>query len=108
MKICYIDEAGCCGSLPNATSDIQPSLAIAGLIVDYGRLHATTLRLLDLKQRFFPGQISNGTTRLGRILFEIKGSDLRKGAVAGGRPGELMFRQDNAPHQIPEAIYVGD
>lgn len=85
MKICYIDEAGCCGALPGATSDIQPVLAIGGLIIDYSQLHRSTSELLNLKRRFYPQQKSADATYLSRILDEIKGSDLRKNACASGR-----------------------
>lgn len=85
MKICFIDEAGCCGSLPHSTSDIQPVLAICGLILDYGRLHDVTRDLLDLKRDMFPGRSVDKHHYLSNILTEIKGSELRKHACANGR-----------------------
>lgn len=78
MKVCYIDEAGCTGSLVSSTCNIQPALVIVGVIVDYGRLHHLTERLLNLKQRFFPNLAPRGTTHMGWMLHEIKGSDLRR------------------------------
>lgn len=85
MKICYVDEAGCTGVLPTATSDIQPVLVFGGLIIDYGRLHYMTDRLLNLKQRFFPGAAPIGTSHMGWILHEIKGAELRRDAAGGNR-----------------------
>jgi hypothetical protein len=85
MKICYVDEAGCLGALPAAQSDIQPTFVIAGLIIDYTKLYTATEKLLGLKQRFFPGNLATTGTYLGRILAEVKGSELRKNACAPGR-----------------------
>jgi Protein of unknown function (DUF3800) len=85
MKICYVDEAGCTGTIPDATSNIQPVLIIGGIIIDYGRLHYITDRLLNLKQRFFPGNAPAGTSHMGWMMHEVKGADLRKYACEGNR-----------------------
>ncbi len=85
MKICYVDEAGCCGALPLSTSDIQPVLAITGVIIDVQNLREATLELLHLKHRFYPGASPATTTYLGRILGEVKGADLRRDLCAGRR-----------------------
>lgn len=85
MKICYVDESGCTGSLPSANSNVQPTLVIGGLIIDYGRLHYLTERSLSLKQRFFPGLLPLGSTHMSWMLAEVKGSELRKDAVEGNR-----------------------
>ena len=85
MKICYVDEAGCTGQLPTSTSNVQPVLIIAGVIIDYGQLHYMTDRLLNLKQRFFPGSVPRGTSHMGWMLKEIKGAELRKDACEGNR-----------------------
>ena len=85
MKVCYIDEAGCCGSLPHASSDIQPVLVICGLFVDYGHLHDLTKDLLNLKRDMFPGRAPDRQHYLSNVLSEIKGSELRKNACADGR-----------------------
>ncbi len=84
MKICYIDEAGCTGALPTATSDVQPVLAFCGVILDAGHLRDATIRLIDAKRKFFPG-LAPGATKMGWILREVKGNDLRKNACAPGR-----------------------
>jgi hypothetical protein len=85
VKICYIDESGCTGTLPSATSNIQPVLAIAGIVLDYSALHLATEKLLEIKGRFYPSSC-NGTPRyLDSILQEIKGSDLRKQATCYSR-----------------------
>lgn len=85
MKICYVDEAGCTGSLPSATSNVQPTLVIGAVIIDYGRLHYMTERLLNLKQRFFPGLMPLGTPHMGWMQGEIKGSEIRKDICEGNR-----------------------
>jgi hypothetical protein len=85
LKICYIDEAGCTGALISNTSDIQPVLAVTGLIIDYGQLHILTERFLNLKQRFFPGAMPASTKHMGWMLLEVKGADLRKDACAASR-----------------------
>jgi hypothetical protein len=75
-----MDESGCTGALPSATSPIQPILAIAGVIVDEVSLHELTIKYLNLKQRFFPGKLSITAEFLEWILVEIKGSEIRKQA----------------------------
>ncbi len=77
MKICYIDEAGDTGPLKAATDSTQPVLVLGALIIDYRRLEPLTQDYLDLKQRLFPAQCQ-GASRLGRILPEIKGAEIRK------------------------------
>ena len=84
MKICYIDESGCSGSLPHATSDIQPVLIISGLFIDYGNLHDITKDLLNLKRDMLSGRAPDRRHYLNNILSEIKGSELRKNACADG------------------------
>ncbi|ROU03591.1 DUF3800 domain-containing protein [Histidinibacterium lentulum] len=85
MRICYIDEAGCTGALPSATSSIQPSLVVVGVFIDYGSLHQLTSDLIDLKQRFYPKLLPSTATHLDWIREEIKGSDIRKRACSGSR-----------------------
>lgn len=85
MHICYIDEAGCTGSLPSTTSSIQPVLVLVGLILDYSSLHRLTSDLIGLKQRFYPNLVPNGATHLDWILKEIKGSDVRKYVCSASR-----------------------
>jgi hypothetical protein len=80
MYICYMDESGCTGVLPSATSPIQPVLVLAAVIVDESRLHALTIDYLNLKQRFFPGKLPVTAEFLQWILAEVKGSEIRKRA----------------------------
>lgn len=84
MKFCYVDESGCTGMLPSATSEVQPLLVILGLIVDEHALHEFTLKFLYLKRTFFPNsQLRNGRRPdnfLDWILPEIKGADVRRQA----------------------------
>ena len=85
MKICYVDEAGCTGSLPSATSNIQPTLSLTAVIVDYNQLHKLTEEWLNLKQSLFPSLAPIQTTHMGWILPEIKGSEVRRDACSGSR-----------------------
>lgn len=85
MKICYLDEAGCTGVLPHASSDVQPVLVIAGLIIDYNRLHFATESLMNLKRRYYPALCPTGRLYLQAMLAEIKGGELRKNACSSSR-----------------------
>ena len=83
MHLCYMDESGCTGALPTATSSIQPVFVLAGIIVDESRLHDLTFDYLNLKQRFFPGRLPPTTDYLDWVLAEIKGNEIRKRARSG-------------------------
>ncbi len=85
MLICYVDEAGCTGVLPDPSSSIQPLFVVCGLVVDQARIHDLTKDLLGLKRRFFPRSVSPGTPALGWILVEIKGAEIRKQLAAGSK-----------------------
>ncbi|MCT8328014.1 DUF3800 domain-containing protein [Albidovulum sediminis] len=85
VKICYVDEAGCTGTLESATSSIQPTLAITGLIVDYSSLHKLTSDMIEAKQRFFPRLLPATATHLDWIRAEVKGAELRKQACQSSR-----------------------
>jgi hypothetical protein len=75
-----MDESGCTGTLPSATSSIPPVLVLAAVIVDESRLHDLTIDYLNLKRRFFPGELPVTAEFLQWILAEIKGSEVRKRA----------------------------
>lgn len=85
MYLCYIDEAGCPGALPSATSAVQPVLVIAGLFVAQANLAAITKEFLQLKRRFNPNLAPATGPWLDIALKEIKGSDLRRDLRSGGR-----------------------
>ncbi|MEY9640524.1 hypothetical protein ABIF66_008778 [Bradyrhizobium japonicum] len=78
MKICYVDEAGCTGVLPSATSQIQPVLTLAAIVFDTDRLASITNDLINLKKRFYPNLAAANTTHLGWMMHEVKGADLRR------------------------------
>jgi hypothetical protein len=82
--VCYVDEAGCTGVLPTATSPIQPVLVIIGLAIDESRVRNMTFDFLNLKRRYFPGKTPTGGRLLDWQLVEIKGSELRKRVAEGG------------------------
>jgi hypothetical protein len=77
--ICYIDEAGCATPLATKKTDVQPILAIAGLIVDQRVLTELTTEFLTLKRSYFP-KLFTSAHLLDDIREEIKGSDVR-GAI---------------------------
>ena len=82
MFICYVDESGCTGHLPSATSEIQPLFATLGMIVDQSKIHDLSLKFIYLKRQFFPNAVlwDNRPPRqfLDWVLVERKGSDLRR------------------------------
>ena len=77
MYFCYMDESGCTGALPNATSAIQPVLVIAWIIVEESQLNTLTFDFLNLKQRFFPNKLASSAGFLAWVLAEVKGSEIR-------------------------------
>lgn len=85
MFFCYVDEAGCPGALPSATSPVQPCLVICGLVVPAEALSPLTNAFLQLKCRFDPS-IRRGIRHfLDTTKKELKGSDLRREIRAAGR-----------------------
>ncbi|MEO5370665.1 MAG: DUF3800 domain-containing protein [Magnetococcus sp. DMHC-1] len=81
MLIGYIDESGCTGTLPSASSQIQPVFVLAAICIEHDMLLSLTNDFLDWKRKFFKKLISNHKTNhssLDHILIEIKGADLRK------------------------------
>lgn len=78
MRFCYLDESGCTGTLPSATSPIQPVFVIAGLIVNQPSLTDLTHDFIAFKHKYFPAVTKSCTSYLEKILPEIKGSEIRK------------------------------
>jgi len=85
MYICYIDEAGCPGALPSATSDVQPVLVLTGLILPQKNLAEFTKDFLYLKAQFHPDTASKLKHVLDMATHEIKGADLRRDIRKGNR-----------------------
>ena len=84
MKICFIDEAGDLGALPDLPRpNDQPVLVIGGLFIDARNLHNFTNDFLTLKHRYFPNLPYPSTRPLDRMLPEIKGADIRRNATRG-------------------------
>lgn len=83
MYLFYIDEAGCPGALPHATSDVQPILVLTGLILKQDELSSLTKDFLALKRGFSPNVTLRHDLDIAR--HEMKGSDLRKDIRRGGR-----------------------
>jgi len=86
VKICYVDEAGDLGMLPQnpmKRDNNQPVFVIAGIFIDSDRLYGLTQDFIHLKQRYYPGLCSSNIKYLDRILPEIKGADVRKAALRG-------------------------
>lgn len=94
MLGCYLEESGDTGAVLTATAPVQPLLCLLALAFDLSALRDITLGLIDLKGRFFPG-LCQGRGRLGRILVEIKGRDIR-----------AAFRSTSPSHRLRHT-YVG-
>jgi hypothetical protein len=86
--ILYVDEAGCTGKLPTATSEIQPVFVICGLLIEQSKLESFTHEFLNLKQKFFPKAAPSSGEFLDWIKVEIKGSELRKHVREGVRDNQ--------------------
>ena len=82
MRLCYVDEAGCTGTLPSPTSPIQPVFVLIALAFDSTALPDLTREYLAIKQRFYPKANTTGH-HLDMVLSEIKGGELRKKATIG-------------------------
>lgn len=94
MFVFYVDESGCTGMLPSATSPIQPVFVLGGIVFDQQRVADFTLDWLHLKERFFPNLLGPNSDFLDGILVEIKGAGLRKqvrGTSRDGRRHALGF-----------------
>ena len=78
MYLCYIDEAGCSGSLKSSTDSVQPLLVIGAVFLPAHELAACTLRLLEIKRKYFPHRSAGASHLLDDILWEIKGADIRR------------------------------
>ena len=74
--VCYIDEAGCATPVPGSVTNVQPVLAISGLILDFARLPNVTVEFLRLKRKYHPGKFKSAH-HLDDVRQEIKGSDIR-------------------------------
>jgi len=78
MIVFYVDEAGCTGALPSATSPIQPVFALAGILIRQADIRSLTLNLINLKERFYPRRLPASREHLDWMNVEIKGADLRR------------------------------
>lgn len=87
MYICYVDEAGCPGALPSSTSQVQPALVLAGLIVPQINLRTLTEGYMRLKLEFNPNIRGRRRVQhwLDIVKQEIKGADLRAAVRSGNR-----------------------
>ncbi len=88
MRFAYLDESGDDRDLPRhpPPRDITPVLVLAAVAFDQRFLEGVTRAFIDLKERWFPNLLEgNDPHRLGRILAEVKGADLRR-AMREGAP----------------------
>lgn len=85
MYFCYVDEAGCTGTLSSVSSPIQPVFVICGVIVAEARIADLTLDFLHVKRRFYPAVEKASKHFLDSVLVEVKGGDLRKRAASERR-----------------------
>lgn len=98
--VCYIDEAGCTGVLPTATSSIQPVLAITALFINHTEVHQLTKDFIALKMKFFPGVFSKINHDLDALMIEIKGAEIRKVLRNGN------FRKARHRQKFLDAIFT--
>lgn len=85
MYLCYVDEAGCTGGLPSATSPIQPAFVVSAVALPLAAVRPLTTEFLKLKYQFFPGLTASKLQFLDAVLVEIKGAELRKDIAEGTR-----------------------
>lgn len=80
MRFCYVDESGDTRNLLPAPphGGVTPVLIIAGVVIDERLLESLTREFIELKARFYPRLVRHSKHRLGRILPEIKGADIRR------------------------------
>lgn len=83
MRVAYIDEAGCTGMLPTATSSVQPVFVVAGIDFQRQDLRSVTQDFLGLKLHMYPSL--RGSGRLNVVLRELKGADLRRDIARGSK-----------------------
>ena len=83
IRVCYIDESGCTGVLPSATSQIQPLLVIVGIVFHQNHLTNITQEFLTLKRKFFPALTPQTVPFLTHAKVEIKGPRKNKLTVLG-------------------------
>lgn len=55
------------------------------MVIDQRLLESLTREFIKLKARFYPRLVNNSSHRLGRILPEIKGADIRRSLRKGSR-----------------------
>lgn len=84
MFFTYLDESGCTGAMPSATSQIQPIFSLLAVTFQADVVPQLTKDFLQLKKAFFPA--ANTTSRaLNAILTEVKGGDIRREIRSGNR-----------------------
>jgi hypothetical protein len=78
MLTCFIDESGCPGQLPSATSQVQPILVIAGVALETSAIATVTRQFARITQRYHHGQ-SRPESICSDLQSElIKGSEVRR------------------------------
>lgn len=85
MYICYIDEAGDTGGLPDTGSAIQPVFTLAGLFIARQNISQLTTDWIQLKRRFYPHLVPPSSHHHEWMRAEVKGSDLRRMARSSSR-----------------------
>lgn len=78
LAFCYLDEAGCPGMLPSATSQIQPVFVLTALFFPESNIRQLTKDYVALKVKYYPAAFSHLTHDLEALRVELKGSELKK------------------------------
>ena len=75
MRVCYVDEAGCTGTIPDGTSSIQPVFILSGAVFEQSRLYDLTNDFLTIKRRYFPSLTANGSHYLDQSVSLLRTAD---------------------------------
>jgi hypothetical protein len=77
MRIAYVDEAGCLGSLPTVNSAIQPVFVLAAVVIEQAHLARVTRDFVGIKRKYWPNLLPAGSLPLDYINAEVKGAGFR-------------------------------
>jgi hypothetical protein len=77
MYYCYIDESGNTEVINAPTDNVQPTVVMAGIIVEASKLPRLTSDFIEIKRKYYPNKFLKIKHDLEALLLEIKGSDIR-------------------------------
>ena len=77
MYYCYVDESGNSEVINTPTDNVQPMVAISGMIIKADKIVSLTNDFVSLKRQFYPGLFSGIPFGINSLLKEVKGSEIR-------------------------------